>query len=273
MDIVANCKSGKQKDSTDGDNIKIYTNGGIILNPKAPTSDKYKNFFFSGDQMQGSSELLMIGGDQFLFEDGDFALEIWYDKKPLLERVKVELKAGSEYDNNDTTERKISRLVELSKLPLELQKEGFHINETVAQARNYGFQYADEHDFFIHNEKGQKILLTQHNEVDACRHFTWNVLLTRELGNENAELITTNHEIFWRNATNKTDFPRSGVMDLWNNEQGRKYAVDYPQKEPLELFELALSEKNIITSLESITIEKQEVILNLLSKFLETWEK
>ncbi len=274
VDIMAHCKSGKQKDSTDGDNIKIYANGEIVLNPKAPTSDKYKNFFFSGDQMQGNSESLMIGGDQFLFESGDFSLEIWYDEKPILERVKIELAPKATYNQDDTFERRFSRFLEWLELPANLMIKGNFILESVSKARDYCYQYADEHGFFVFDqEAGRKIRLIQHNEVDACRHFTWNVLLTRELGAKNAEIITTNHEIFWRRSTHKSEFARESIMDLWNNAQGRKYAVDYPQKEPIDLFHLALSEGNIIRSLEEVTLEKKEIVLETFHKILAKWEE
>ncbi len=67
IDISAACKSAKQKNSTDGDNIKVYANGEIVTNPQAPTSKKYQNFFFSGDLSEGISETLMLSGDQFVF--------------------------------------------------------------------------------------------------------------------------------------------------------------------------------------------------------------
>ena len=56
MEIIASGRSGKQKDSTDGDNLKVLINGKIIQNEEAPTSDKYKNFYFSGDQLNGNKK-------------------------------------------------------------------------------------------------------------------------------------------------------------------------------------------------------------------------
>ena len=274
LDLIVNCKSGKQRGSTDGDNIKVYANGEIVLNPKAPTSDKYKNFFFSGDQMQGISESLMISGDQFLFDDGDFSLEIWYDEKPLLEQVKIEFTPKPTYDQDDTVERRFSRFLEWLELPANLMIKGDFILKTASRARDYCYRYADEHGFFTFDKQtGRKIRFTQHNEVDACRHFTWNVLLTHELGTKKAEIITTNHEIFWRQSTYKSEFARESIMDLWNNTQGRKYAVSHPEKESMELFYLALSEGNIIRNLEEVTLEKEGIVLEAFHKILAEWEE
>lgn len=78
--ITANCKSAAQKKSTDGDNLKVAVNGKILPNKKAPTSDKYKNFYFSGDLDQGKSEVLNLQPADFkFFED---SIELWYDESP-----------------------------------------------------------------------------------------------------------------------------------------------------------------------------------------------
>ena len=155
-------------------------------------------------------------------------------------------------------------------MPSNLKIKGSFILESVSHAQDYCYQYADDHNFFTFNEAGKKVRFTQHNEVDACRHFTWNVLLTHELGTEKAEIITTNHEIFWRDLHNKAEFPRAAIMDLWNNKQGRDYAVAHPKKDPMELFRNALSEGNIIKSLNKVTLEKKKSVLERFSKFFET---
>jgi len=89
MKIFASAESGKQKGSTDGDNLKILVNGKIIQNENAPTSDKYKNFYFSGDQLNGNTK-------EFTIAEKDFAnlensVELWYDGNPKLMSVKVKL--------------------------------------------------------------------------------------------------------------------------------------------------------------------------------------
>lgn len=47
FEIKAICESGEQKKSTDWDNLKVITHNKLYHNPKSPTSDKYKNFYFS----------------------------------------------------------------------------------------------------------------------------------------------------------------------------------------------------------------------------------
>jgi hypothetical protein len=78
--ISSLCQSASQKKTTDGDNLKVIVNGKIILNQKAPTSDKYRNFYFSGDLNQGQSETLKI--DQKEFEFLEDSVELWYDETP-----------------------------------------------------------------------------------------------------------------------------------------------------------------------------------------------
>ena len=57
-------------------------------------------------------------------------------------------------------------------------------------------------------------------------------------------------------------------MDLWNNFQGREYAKNYPDKEPLELFYMAKENEDLITDLQGVTPEKKEIILELIQEFL-----
>ncbi|PJA41121.1 hypothetical protein CO178_00890 [candidate division WWE3 bacterium CG_4_9_14_3_um_filter_34_6] len=87
FDIEASAQSGKQKNSTDGDNLKILVNGKIIQNEKAPTSDKYKNFYFSGDQLQGNKKVLTLKGNDFISLEN--SIELWYDQNPIIHQLDI----------------------------------------------------------------------------------------------------------------------------------------------------------------------------------------
>lgn len=78
--ITSIVRSAKQKFESDGDNLKVIINGKIRHNEKAPTSRKYKNFFFSGDLNKGRLETLELKPSDFdLFED---SVELWVDENP-----------------------------------------------------------------------------------------------------------------------------------------------------------------------------------------------
>jgi hypothetical protein len=95
--ITARCLSAKIKGGTDGDNIKIMINGQPVQNPHvSPDADKYKNYYFSGDLVQGAFEEFVLTK----FPDNQACLpklkcrqdgvELWADCEPFLERVEVE---------------------------------------------------------------------------------------------------------------------------------------------------------------------------------------
>ncbi|PIR42490.1 hypothetical protein CO058_03715 [candidate division WWE3 bacterium CG_4_9_14_0_2_um_filter_35_11] len=88
LEIIASAQSGKQKSSTDGDNLKVLVNGRIIQNEKAPTADKYKNFYFSGDQLQRSTKTLTTKGESFASLEN--SIEIWYDQNPTIQQMNIE---------------------------------------------------------------------------------------------------------------------------------------------------------------------------------------
>lgn len=255
VDIQAQCQGAKQKRATDGDNIRAYVNGQIVHNPKAPTSDKYKNFFFSGDLSQGETEALMIDGKVLLWAEQDMSIELWYDATPTLERIKIELSGKSSYDRKILRQRWLGYVEEAKRWPRNLWDNFMQIREINGLAIDAALQYADENGFVITDSEGRMIRQWEDNEVDALRHFTWNVLLTRKFDDNVANIITANHEIFWMEASNKQELSRSGIFDMWNNLQGRKYALQYPNKEHLELFVLAKSEGNVLLNLESVTDE------------------
>jgi len=95
MEIIASGRSGKQKNKTDGDNLKVLVNGKIIQNEEAPTSDKYKNFYFSGDQLNGNTkELTITEKDLVTLEN---SIELWYDQNPTIHQI--EIKFSENYTN------------------------------------------------------------------------------------------------------------------------------------------------------------------------------
>ena len=88
FELNASAQSGKQKNETDGDNLKILLNGKIIQNEKAPTLDKYKNFYFSGDQLGGAKEVLTIENENFVSLEN--SVEIWHDQSPTIHQIDIE---------------------------------------------------------------------------------------------------------------------------------------------------------------------------------------
>ncbi|MBN1258396.1 hypothetical protein JXA05_01425 [Candidatus Peregrinibacteria bacterium] len=97
-------KSAKTKGGTDGDNLKVIINGRIFPNIQAPASDKYKNFYFSGDLKEFN--VLSVIDEQMAkplaFEN---AVELWYDEEPEITDLKVRFFSQKEllekYDLND----------------------------------------------------------------------------------------------------------------------------------------------------------------------------
>ncbi len=79
--LGVNTKSAKTKGSTDGDNLKVVVNGKIQMNEQTQTSNKYKNFYFSGDLKE--FDILTITNENIsnpiAFEN---AIELWYDEEP-----------------------------------------------------------------------------------------------------------------------------------------------------------------------------------------------
>lgn len=110
--IAANTKSAKTKHSTDGDNLKVVINGKIIQNPHAPTSYKYKNFYFSGDIKEFN--IFSITSDELAepiaFEN---AIELWYDEEPEILNIKIEY-----FDNEEFLER-LKNFMDLKKYVLQ----------------------------------------------------------------------------------------------------------------------------------------------------------
>lgn len=81
-------KSAKEKNKTDGDNLKVIVNGKILQNEKASSSRKYKNFYFSGDIK--STGILSINDENLsnplAFEN---SIELWYDQEPVINSIQI----------------------------------------------------------------------------------------------------------------------------------------------------------------------------------------
>lgn len=266
VDITAVAKSAKQKGGKDGDNIKTYVNGQVVHNAQSPTSDKYKNFFFSGDLSQGKREALMIPGQELLLPSNqDVSIELWYDETPVLERVKIELEGNSAYVQRGTLKRRIMDFFEASNLPLGHWDKWSNAYFYAIHALDIAFQYAKKHNFTFVDDEGILRSIVDNNEPDALRHFAWSVFLTQSINEKGANIITTNHEIFWMNVRNKQELSRGGVMDMWNNMQGRRYAALNIGSGYLELFENAKDSGDLILDLENVTEKHREEVEKIIN--------
>ncbi len=106
--IYTNCKSASQKGSTDGDNVKIIVNGDIIQNIKAPTSKKYKNFYFSGDIDKGVTQKIEIKDIFGAFEN---AIEIWYDESPLVGPIEIFISGVTSFRKKSIIENTLAEFI------------------------------------------------------------------------------------------------------------------------------------------------------------------
>ena len=129
--------------------------------------------------------------------------------------------------------------------------------------------YAKEKDLHITTKKWygtKKKYVTWDNEADAFRHFDWNVDMVNSISYDSAIYAANAHEVMGLSregniidvnldhmaVTANFDFPT--LMDLWNNSVGQNLAgmPEHAGKNPRELFDHALSEGMIITSLQDV---------------------
>lgn len=86
--LNVNTQSAKEKNATDGDNLKVVINGNVLQNEQAPSSKKYGNFYFSGDIK--SSRILSISNENLshplAFEN---SVELWYDQEPKINSLQI----------------------------------------------------------------------------------------------------------------------------------------------------------------------------------------
>lgn len=88
-------KSAKEKKGSDGDNLKVVLNGKILQN-EVSKSNKYKNFYFSGDikstGILALSDKELSGGLPF-----ENSLELWYDQQPQILNLVIQFFDNEEF--------------------------------------------------------------------------------------------------------------------------------------------------------------------------------
>ena len=77
---------------------------------------------------------------------------------------------------------------------------------------------------------------TNDGHGDAFRHAYWNALMTKEFGEDWTKAYTTAHEGLGGNPANRE------AMDLYNNEVGRRVAMQHPKASAEELADLVAAE-------------------------------
>lgn len=138
-------------------------------------------------------------------------------------------------------------------------------------AKSMAIDYADRNGFYTERREftgpaggniWHKDYQTWDNEVDAYRHFTWNVLMTRELDYYAAAMVANTHELMeqdrngWIDADTvgyaqslvRTKMNQPTLMDLWNNAVGRSLGdnANYKQLSSEQLFNHAKNNNMLI---------------------------
>ena len=150
--IASTCKSAAQKKTSDGDNLKVFVNGEILQNEKAPTSDKYKNFYFSGDLNKGKSEVLKIEPKAFEFLED--SVELWYDESPSV-YVNIDL-----FDNVNRWISKVEKKI--------LQSYYYSFVTTIAVTfKTIGWEYSSQFLFHSLKDKPEKLIFNNDNKLVA----------------------------------------------------------------------------------------------------------
>lgn len=114
--------------------------------------------------------------------------------------------------------------------PRELTATEARMLDDIGWLAQQDFKQIAEHAF---DEADQRFVPEDQNDNhnDAFRHAYWNALLTQRFGEEWARDYTTAHERITNPAARE-------AMDLWNNEVGRRIAVENPDASPEELADL-----------------------------------
>ncbi|MGW4770307.1 DUF6973 domain-containing protein [Nocardia sp. NPDC004278] len=104
----------------------------------------------------------------------------------------------------------------------------------------------------VFDKDGKPVMNNQDNHTDAFRHAYWNALLTREFGEDWTKEYTSKHEMRDDNRSVRE------AMDLYNNEVGRKIAVDNPTKNGYSPFGSDLSDvvKEAVLRGDTVLIDK-----------------
>ncbi len=87
FDISTTCLNWKKKWTKDWDNIKVVVNWNILQNEKSPTSDKYKNFYFSWDL--GTWETKSLNLNPWEFNKIENSIELWFDEDPVINSLSI----------------------------------------------------------------------------------------------------------------------------------------------------------------------------------------
>jgi hypothetical protein len=98
------------------------------------------------------------------------------------------------------------------------------------------------------DDQGRPIPGVNDGHNDAFRHAFYNAMLTKEFGEEFAAAFGTAHEGLPGNPADRE------AMDLYNNELGRRIAMENPDATPKELAELIYS---AITKGEALVIDRR----------------
>lgn len=172
FEITASAQSSKQNNKSDGDNLKVLLNGKIIQNKKASTSDKYKNFYFSGDQLQGSANTLTLGADHFVSLEN--SVEIWYDQSPTIHQIEIEFSENytnlSGFSDNSTQKDfiylSLYAFVHLMQIDRKKYTAEFMLNALSQNPKNLVFGERSKLAKLIKkDEEYQKVLRLIKNEI------------------------------------------------------------------------------------------------------------
>jgi uncharacterized protein YukE len=98
--------------------------------------------------------------------------------------------------------------------------------KTFQDAKNDAFNFADD------RFPSQSIIVGNYDHNDAFRHAYWNTLMTHHFGEQWAQDYATAHEQLPGNPSVVE------AQDLYNNEVGRRIAIDNPDASPAELADL-----------------------------------
>ena len=100
--------------------------------------------------------------------------------------------------------------------------------KSFADIRTLAYDEADR-QFPPADANGNAVVGGEDGHNDAFRHAYWNALMTREFGEDFAAAFGTAHEGVPGNPADRE------AMDLYNNEVGRRVAVENPDASPEEL--------------------------------------
>lgn len=152
--------------------------------------------------------------------------------KEILEKYQVQ---GDEISNwslligRDLT---VTEVKALGNLEVQDLIQFHHIQEKAVEESVRQFPSEDVPDY-VPDDRGVA-WLTNDGHRDAFRHTYWNSLMTQEFGEPWTSEYATAHEA----VPDEGNYADREAMDLYNNEVGRRIAVDNPNASPEELANL-----------------------------------